>query len=371
MTGVSLKDIIQVMEAIADPSLAFSWDNVGLQLGDEDAEIQKILIALDISLPVVSEAKEHNADLIISHHPLFFHPLTSLCFANPQADMVRRLIQNNVAVYSAHTNLDKACSCHLLSERLGLLDGQVLEKENQPPDHKKLVVFVPPEHVEKVFQAIHNGGGGHIGGYSHSSFRTEGRGTFRPETGATPYIGKVGELTNLEEVRLETVVPSANVGEVVRRIIQAHPYEEVAYDIYPLASATSVGIGRVGNLPRPMVLSDWADEVKRRVGIETLRLTGDPASQVSRVAVVAGSGGGYIEAARRCGAQCLVTGDIGYHQARQAESVGVGLVDVGHFNSERLIVEFLADTLSSHKDLSEAGVIIRKSESESDPFCFM
>ncbi len=369
MAGVPLKDIIQVMEAIADPSLAFSWDNVGLQLGDEDAEIQNILIALDFSLPVVSEAIACNADLIISHHPLFFHPLTSLCFTDPQAELARRLIKNNIAAYSAHTNLDKACSCHLLSEKLGLLDERILEEENQPSAHKKLVVFVPPEHVEKVFQAIHDGGGGQIGGYSHSSFRTAGRGTFRPETGTTPYIGKVGEVTNLEEVRLETVVPSANVGEVVRRIIQVHPYEEVAYDIYPVETATSVGIGRVGNIPEPMVLSDWADEVKRRLGIKTLRLTGDPSSRVSRVALVAGSGGGYIEAAKRCGAQCLITGDIGYHQARQAESIGVGLVDVGHFNSERLIVEFLTDTLSSHKDLK--GIMIQKSESELDPFCFL
>jgi dinuclear metal center YbgI/SA1388 family protein len=370
MAGVLLKDIIQVMEAIADPSLAFSWDNVGLQLGDEDAEIQKILIALDISLPVVSEAIDHNADLIISHHPLFFHPLTSLCFADPQADLARRLIKNNIAAYSAHTNLDKAClgSCHLLFEKLGLLDKQVMNEENQPSDHKKLVVFVPPEQAEGVFGVIAEGGGGRIGNYSHCSFRVAGTGTYRPETGATPYIGEVGRVEKANEIRLEALVPSKKVTEIISRIKKVHPYEEMAYDIYPLETAASMGIGRVGNLTRPMVLSDWAEEVKYRLGIDTLPLTGDPSSRVSRVAVVAGSGGGYIKAAKRCGAQCLITGDVGYHQARQAETSGIGLLDVGHFHSERLIVEFLVDKLSSLTDLVESGVIIRKAESEQDPF---
>jgi dinuclear metal center YbgI/SA1388 family protein len=372
MAGVSLRKIIRAMEEIADPSWAYSWDNVGLQLGDENATIEKILVALDLSQPVVSEAIAQNTDLIISHHPLFFHPLTSLSFTEHPADLVRQLIQNNIAVYSAHTNLDKAYqgSSHLLCKKLGLLADQVLEEEKLPTTDKKIVVFVPSEKAEEVFHAIHSGGGGRIGNYSYCSFRTAGVGTYCPETGATPYIGEVGKIEKANEVRLEAIIPQECITEAIRRVKKAHPYEEVALDIYPLESVASIGIGRVGNLPQTMILSDWAQEVKKRLGLKTLRLTGAPCSQVDRVAVVAGSGGEYIKAAKRAAAQCLVTGDVRYHQARQAEAVGLGLLDVGHYHSERLIVECLFDNLTSHPHLAGSGVVIQGAESEQDPFLF-
>jgi dinuclear metal center YbgI/SA1388 family protein len=368
MVGVSLRNIVRVMADIADPSWAFSWDNVGLQLGDENAEIGKILIALDLSRPVVAEAVACNADLIISHHPLFFRPLNSLLLTEPRAELIRRLIKSDIAVYSAHTNLDKSSSCRLLFKKLGLLSERILDAENPPVAYKKIVVFVPPEHVEKVFGVIDEGGGARIGNYSYCSFRGAGVGTYRPEAGASPYAGEVGKIEKADEIRLEALIPSASMAEIIGRVRRAHPYEEVALDVYSPDAVDSIGIGRVGDLPEPMELSDWGREVKKRLGIKTLRLTGDTSAHVARVAVVAGSGGGYIEAAGRYGAQCLVTGDVGYHQARQAEAVGMGLLDVGHYSSERLIVEYLVDELSSHPELSESGVEIRGTESERDPF---
>lgn len=373
MGVVSLRNIIRAMEDIADPSWAFSWDNVGLQLGDKNIGIERILVALDPSQPVVSEAVALKSDLIISHHPLFFHPPTSLSFSEPEAGLVRQLIRNDIAVYSAHTNLDKALegTCHLLFQKLGLGGEEILDGENPPAGSKKIVVFVPREQVEEVAKAIFDGGGGRIGNYSDCSFRVAGTGTYLPEAGTSPYKGEAGKMERVDEIRLETVVPQENVSPIVREICRVHPYEEVALDVYPLETTSPIGIGRVGNLPEPMILSDWASEVKKKLGIKALRLIGNISSQISRVAVVAGSGGEYIRKARHCGADCLVTGDIRYHQARQAEAAGIGILDIGHYHSERLIVDDLVDRLSTHPTFSESELEIRKAESEEDPFLFL
>jgi len=342
-----LKEIIKLLDLLYPPELAESWDKVGLQVGDPEISVRRVLLALDVNEAVIGEALAADAQLILSHHPLIFSPLSSLRTDDFSARLVTRLIRGDLAHFAAHTNLDRAVNGlnDILADLLALNDVAVL----QPGPAgllRKLVVFVPEEYLDRVRQAICQAGGGGSGSYSCCTFAAPGQGTFVPLAGSQPFIGRHDELTRVSEYRLETILPARLTDQVLKAMRQSHPYEEVAFDLYDLERPDAGGgLGRLGNLARPLPLGQLAARVKEALGAEAIHLIGDPEAVVSRAAVCGGSGAHLIGQAKALGAQCLITGDVRYHQALEAASLGLGVIDAGHYSTEHAVLQPLAGYL--------------------------
>jgi len=365
---VKVREVMALMEEMAPLHLAREGDNVGLMLGSPEGEVRRILVCLDVTPEVVEEAIARRADLIVSHHPFFYRPLTRIDFHETQGDMIRRLILANISVYSAHTNLDSASQGvnHFLALRLGLKDLKVLVPVKQEK-YLKLVTFVPEGHEGEILEALARAGAGHIGSYSHCTFRVLGKGTFLPLEGTSPFIGTPGSLTEVNEYRLETILPVSRLAAVLKALQEAHPYEEVAYDLYPLENQGLVwGMGRLGFLEHPLTLKDLALQVKERLGVTQVRVIGEGKGIVRKVAVCGGSGAAYMANAKAAGADVLITGDVKYHEARQALHLGLALIDAGHFATERVVVPALAEYLGER--LHQKGVMVLVSQQEVEPW---
>ncbi|MBE0596392.1 MAG: Nif3-like dinuclear metal center hexameric protein, partial [Desulfuromonadales bacterium] len=233
----------------------------------------------------------------------------------------------------------------------------------------KLVVFVPAGYEETVAAALFQAGAGQIGNYDCCAFRSPGTGTFRPSEQARPFIGQQGVIERAHEVRLETIVPQERLARVVDKMLKAHPYEEVAYDLLPLANRRpGVGLGRIGNLAEPLTLEAFAGQVKQALGGGGMRLVGDLGARVAKIAVCGGSGASLLPEAARQGADVLVTGDLKYHEARQAQSLKIAVIDAGHFATERLAVPRLAQALRAEAARRPLAIEFIEMEGEADPF---
>ncbi|PLX92310.1 MAG: Nif3-like dinuclear metal center hexameric protein [Desulfuromonas sp.] len=368
--SLRLHEVIGVLNSLYPPALAEDWDNVGLQVGVSDTLIDKILICLDAEESALAQAEACAAQLVISHHPLIHRPLRRLTPADETGRVLFRAIRKNIAIVSLHTNLDRAADGlnDWLAGRLGL--EQVVPLERMPGgDLIKLVVFVPAGHETLVMDALFAAGAGQIGAYDRCSFRVFGTGSFRPGSDTDPFIGRQGEAEEVEEYRLETILPQGLVGKVVGRMLKAHPYEEVAYDLVPLQNARhDVGLGRIGRLPQPLAVEEFFALLKQRLGLTTLRSAGPVAGEVSKIAVCGGSGASLFAEAQRQGADCLVTGDVKYHDAQRARSEGLLLIDAGHFGTEHLMVAGLAEKLRVVAADRQLPLEIIEMKTESDPF---
>jgi dinuclear metal center YbgI/SA1388 family protein len=348
-----VQDIQEVIEAWAPKELAAENDNVGLQIGSSDEKVQRILVALEITPEVISEAKQKKADLIITHHPLLFHPLKSITDSSDPGGLLREIVQSNIAVYSAHTNLDCARNGvnFVLAERLGLTEIDFLQRS--PSGMKKVVVFVPPHHVEAVAEGMASVGAGIIGDYDKCSFRLNGTGTFQPRFGASPFIGTVGNFEKVPQVRLEMLVPTWRLQAVIQKMLEAHPYEEPAYDVYPLENRVEAsGVGAIGNLKTAVSLRRFLDRTKAALGIRKLRFSGDLMSKVRRVAVCSGAGGSLLPSAIREKADVFVTADVKYHTFQDARDK-IAIVDAGHYETEWPVLEAVVNRLQ--KAIKEKG----------------
>lgn len=352
--SVKCQAIIEALEQWAPRSLAEDWDNVGLMLGSPAQDIERVMVALDVMPEVVEQAIAAKVDLLVVHHPVIFKPLKHLRSDQPHTALLVRLIQAGIAVYAAHTNLDCAPGGvnDVLAEQLGLQEVKLLAASGSEALYK-IVVFVPHDQAAAVHTAMAEAGAGHIGQYSHCSFQTKGEGTFLPLDGAEPYIGRVGTLERVEEVRLETIVPQSGYRRVLRAMLAVHPYEEVAYDIYKLENeGQSWGLGRIGRLPAPLSFAAFCQDVKTRLGCEAVMGTGAPETQIRKVAVCGGSGASLLHKAAFAGADVLVTGDVKYHEAQAALLAGVAIVDASHFATEvpvlAAVVRFL-ETMALQK----------------------
>ncbi|WEK53033.1 MAG: Nif3-like dinuclear metal center hexameric protein [Candidatus Cohnella colombiensis] len=361
--------IIQLMERLAPKHYAVPDDKIGLQVGSAAKPIGRVLIALDVNAEVVEEATKIGAELIIAHHAVIYRPLAHLRTDTPAGALAASLLRNDIAVYVSHTNLDTADGGmnDWMAEALQLVGREVLE-EVHTDQLFKLVVFVPQTHQDKVRAALFGAGAGWIGNYSHCSFNTEGTGTFEPREGTDPFIGKQGKLEHVAEIRIETVVPQSVRKAVIAAMLKAHPYEEVAYDLYPMdLKGRSFGLGRVGVLDTPESLDQFAERVKSAFDVPFVRLVGDGSRQIRKVAVLGGSGGRYIRHASFAGADVLVTGDIDYHTAQDAEAMGLAVIDPGH-NAEKIMKAKTAEWLQ--QQLKEKGYTteIFASQVNTEPF---
>ena len=345
---------------------------IGLQVGTLQKEVRRVLVALDVLEPVVDEAIAKQADLIIAHHAVIFRPIRNLRTDLPQGRLLEKCIKHDIAVYVAHTNLDVADGGlnDWLAEALQLENTEVLiplEREKL----KKIVVFIPVDYVEVVMNVMAEAGAGWIGNYSHCTFQIPGTGTFMPREGTNPFIGQQGALERVAEVRLETIVPESIQSRVIQAMIGAHPYEEVAYDVYPVEQEGAVrGLGRKGTLAEPMSLDAFARRVKETFGLSGLRYVGSPDKMVQKVGVIGGDGNSFIPQAATRGIDVLVTGDVYYHTAHEAMAQGLSLVDPGH-HMEHVMKRRLAEYLKAELAKTYPGTEVAVSEVNTDPFTFI
>jgi dinuclear metal center YbgI/SA1388 family protein len=362
---IKCKDIENYMNEFAPINLAEDWDNVGLLIGSSNSEVKRALVCLDVTSEVADEAIEQNIDIIISHHPFIFKGLKRINPDDSKGKVIYKLIKNNIHVYSSHTNLDVTGGGvnDLLAKTLGL--ENIGNLTNYKADKLfKVVVFVPEGYVEIVRKAMCEAGAGFIGKYSDCSFFTKGTGTYKPLEGTKPFKGSIGELEYAEEYRIESIVPEKLLSKVVDSMLKVHPYEEAAYDIYPLElKGNAYGMGKIGYLKSPQTIEDFISSVKTNLNICTVRLIGKPKESINKVAVFCGSFDENYSGVIREGADILLTGDVKYHAALDISEMGLCALDAGHFSTEKIIVPALAQALSDRfKSLT-----ILCSSVESDP----
>lgn len=364
-----IHDLIGYLNSLFPPELAEDWDNVGLQAGDPAGHLTRGMVALDPTLAAVKAARAADAQVLITHHPLLFHGLKQLTPEHEVGRVIWRAVKDDVAVISLHTNLDSAPLGlnSWLAGRLEILDPAPLR--NAPGAFLKLVVFVPSGHETRLAEALFAAGAGGIGRYDQCSFRIPGTGTFRPQEGTSPFIGSPGQREEVEELRLEVLVPRNRLGRVLERMGAAHPYEEVAYDLLPLDNQwPGAGLGRIGRLEQPLPLNAFVARVKRALGCSSVRLTGPEQMTVGKVAICGGSGGDLIRTAHRQGADVIVTGDVKYHEARSAEDLGIAVIDAGHFATEHLMVDALTRQLNQSAEAQGWDLHFDAFTQETDPF---
>ncbi|MFA7403267.1 MAG: Nif3-like dinuclear metal center hexameric protein [Pelobacteraceae bacterium] len=363
-------DIAGIINKIAPTALAEAWDNPGLQIGDPAAEVSHVMVALDPTPDAIDSALKASCQLLITHHPLIFKPLKSISTATPHGALIQKAIKGGVSIITLHTNYDIACGGlnDLLAGKIGLASCVPL-KVTSVRELIKLVAFVPVDHLEQLRSALLPFSV-QLGNYRDCSFASDGTGTFTPLDGAKPFIGTAGELAAVREERLELLIERAHLPRAIKALLAAHPYEEPAFDVYPLLNeGEKLGLGRIGRLPEPLSLAEYAARIRNVLAAPTLRYVGDPTARISKVALCSGSGSSLLHDAARSGADVLVTGDVKYHEAREAEDLGVALIDAGHFPTEIIMVHEITERLGQM--LVSAGYTdcqVEACRTESNPF---
>jgi dinuclear metal center YbgI/SA1388 family protein len=360
----TVADWMGILDGLFPPALAEAWDSVGLQAGDRSWPAGRVLVALDPTLDVVREGADRGCGLLVTHHPLVFRPLASVDLGDPVGRIVGEALSARTAVVSCHTNADAARPgvTEALAEVLGL-DVVAVLRPASTTDRVKLVTFVPAESTGKVLDAVAMAGAGVIGEYTHCSFRVRGTGTFFPSDRANPAVGRRGSLNEVEEDRLEMVLPRERLGAGVTALLEAHPYEEVAYDVYPLVSDQGLGPGRLATSPDELTGEELATRCRDRLG-SAIRTAGDLRRPVRTVALCGGAGAFLIPDAVSAGAEAIVTGDVKHHQALDAAAAGLTVIDAGHHGTEWPFVPALVRVLAR----SVPDATVAASETVTDPF---
>jgi len=358
---MKLSEIIRILEDIAPPEYAMPDDAIGLQVGDPGQDVRRVIVTVDVTPAVAGEAIRRSAELLIAHHPLIdveYSPLRSIRLDVYPQSLVYQLVNAGVGLYVMHTNYDSAPGGinDVLAERLSVVDTKIMEP-TYTGKMFKLVTFVPNEAVDAVRAALSEAGAGVIGNYTHCSFQSPGTGTFKPQPGAEPYTGKVGEMEKAPEFRLEVLVPEDRLHDAITAMVAAHPYEEVAYDVYPLWNrGKECGIGRYGKLQTPMTFGGFCAMACEVLRVREPRTSGDPESHVETVALLGGGGGSRIKLAHSKGVDAFLTGDVNHHEFLLARALGLNVIDATHFWTERPGMIALAPRL--HDLLSPQGVTV-------------
>lgn len=341
---MKVKDITGAIEAVAPLYLQESFDNAGMQVGDPESEVTGVLLCTDVREPIIAEAMERGANLVISHHPLLFRPLKKIAGRTYQERIVAQAIKHGISIYCAHTNMDCAPGGvnFKMAQKLGLRNVRILVP--QQGTLRKLAVFVPTAQAAQVEQAMFNAGAGRLGDYDSCSYRVAGEGRYRALPGANPFAGEVGEHHVEPEVRVEVLVRKALMGRVVQAMLQAHPYEEPAFDIIPLDNGDAyAGLGAIGDI-EPEDATTFLQRVKRTFECKSLRYSGNTARQVSRIALCGGAGSEFAAAAMAQGADVYITGDMKYHEFQGNED-RIILADIGHYEGEHFTKEIFLDII--------------------------
>lgn len=342
-----VEDLERVLDDLAPHVLTERWDTTGLLVGRRGTEVSKVIVSLDLSEEVVVEAVTGGFQAVVTHHPLLFTPLRRVTDADRRGILVSQLIAADVAYFAAHTNLDGAAGglCDLVAHELGLLDLHPLVRADA--GWKKFVGFVPSDAVERISRAVFAAGAGRIGEYRDCAYAGCGEGTFVPGPAATPHVGSSGRRERVVEVRFETVVPAQSLAPVVDAYLDAHPYEEPAFDVYPIDDVlTRGGQGRVGSTRDATSLVSLAETAAEAFGLSEVTYAGDGERMVDRVAVVTGSGGSLMEVAAGR-ADVFVTGDLHYHDAERAADLGLDVIVLPHGRLEAWAMRRWTETLDA------------------------
>lgn len=366
---INSQKIINVLEQLSPRKYAESWDNVGLLIGNDQVEIGKIMVALDINEAVVEEAVEKNVDLIITHHPFIFKGLKAITDKTYHGRLIRKLIKEDIHVYAAHTNLDIVENGlnDYLANQLGLEKLSILEVTGSE-NYYKLSTFVPENSINIVEIALYNAGAGKLGNYDQCGFKLEGEGCFRPLEGSTPAIGSLDQNETVKEIRFETIVPQSLIGKCEKALVKAHPYETPAYDMVRLENLVkSHGLGRIGVYNAPMTSGDFITQLKDVLSSDCIKVAGNLPEKISKVGLCTGAGVEFVYSAKRAGCDVYITGDLKYHEAQLAEQLGICIIDGGHYETENLYMTFLKNYLEEKCIEKNYEVRVIKSESLENP----
>jgi dinuclear metal center YbgI/SA1388 family protein len=356
-----LSEVLHRLDQLAPLTTAEYWDNVGLLLGDPQSDVKNAIVAIDLSEEALKLAEKKKANLIVCHHPCIFNPSGKRGLnrvVKKEANRERLLfevIKRGINVAAYHTNFDRSALevGWEISKKLGLTPiGRLWD--STPDPLLKLVVFVPSEYHDRVREAVCNVGAGHIGNYSDCTFATPGEGTFKALKGAKPFLGQLGELERAQEVRLETILPSHLRSQVLQALFKSHPYEEVAYDLYPLAQdpaqkgmVNGLGYGVIGEFKeRALSFPEVARRVKNLFKVKGfLETKGSQKSKVRRVGFVAGKGSSLLMSAIRQKCDLFITGEVGYHAALESREQGLTVWEMGHTQSELFYLKIMSNWL--------------------------
>ncbi len=334
-------EIVRFLETKAPSAYQENYDNAGLITGDPEMEFLRALLCLDMTPAVIDEAIEQHCNLIISHHPFIFHPVKKLIHGTPEAAILNSAIRNDIAIYAIHTNLDNIHDGlnSFLFKKLGINEYRILSPKRGLIE--KLVTFCPDAHAVSVRNALFAAGAGNIGNYDGCSFNSEGTGSFRASQAANPFVGEKNVLHFEKEVRIEVVLPTYLEKSIVGALLSAHPYEEVAYDLFPLSNAMQqVGAGLIGQLPSPMPETDFFHLLRSSFSLPVIKHSPFRSKPVSRIALCTGSGSFLISEALQAAADVFITADLKYHDFF-VPSDRLVLADIGHYESEHWVKEWL------------------------------
>ncbi|MFH0865161.1 MAG: Nif3-like dinuclear metal center hexameric protein [Bacteroidota bacterium] len=355
---MQINEITSHLESIAPLSLQESYDNAGLIIGNPAGTISKALITLDVTEKVIDEAIFNKCQLIIAHHPLIFGNISIIRSDNFTGKCIIKAIKNNISIYAIHTNFDNIDSGvnAALCRKIGLLNCKILKPKKNIL--KKLVTFCPDKYADKVRKALFEAGAGNIGNYDSCSYNTEGFGTFRALDNANPFVGQAYKLHQEKEVRIETIFPGYNEKKLLKALFETHPYEEVAYDIYPLENAFSkVGEGMIGELEKVIGLNDFLKKLKFKLKIPVVKHNAISNKKIKKVAVCGGAGSFLISDAIANEADIFLTSEIKYHQFFEGGNSLI-IADIGHYESEQFMKETLCEILN--KKFPTFAVLISK-----------
>jgi len=346
---MKIKEIIQFLEQKFPLHWQEEYDNCGVQCGDKERTITGVVVCFDFSESILDEAIAKGANMVISHHPIIYrNGVKKIEPTNRIGKILCKALENKILLYSMHTNIDsgKNGGNDLFAEKLKLQKLSVLSpKENQ---FNKLVFYVPSENSVLVKEALFRIGCGNIGNYSHCSYTCEGIGSFKPLTGASPHIGKHNRMERVEEERVEMIFPKNRKRQVIETLYNQHPYEEPAFDIFPLENISrDTGLGRIGVLQEPMSTKDFISFVKEKLKLENVRFSGDLDLEIKKVAVCGGGGASFVTDALSAGAHAYITGDLKYHDFFIPENKML-LIDIGHFEGEHFIREIIIKLLQEN-----------------------
>jgi len=343
---VKIKEIISEIEKVAPLSLQENYDNAGLITGNPHDECTAVILSIDTTEEVIQEAIDRGANMVISHHPIVFSGLKKINGKNYIERTIIKAIKNDIAIYAAHTNIDNVSVGvnAKICEKLNLINTKVLVP--QKGELKKLVTFIPTNYLEKVRAEIFLAGAGHIGNYDNCSYNMDGQGSFRAKEGANPHVGEMGKVHFESEIRFETIFPAHKQSNVISALLKSHPYEEVAYDIYPLDNVyEKIGAGMIGELEEPIPEKEFFDKIKEVFNINCIRHTQFLEKNIRKVAVCGGSGSFLLGKAMSKSSDVFITGDFKYHQFFDAEKQ-ILIADIGHYESEQFTKELFYDILT-------------------------
>ena len=364
---MKVKDIVKSLQEWAPLSYQESYDNSGLIVGDRHAEVNQVLITLDVTEEVIQEAINNQCNLIIAHHPLIFNGLKKITPDHWVNRCIIQAIKHDIAIYAIHTNLDNIHTGvnHKLASILGLQKTTILQPKTGLLS--KLIAFVPTGNTTEVLQALYNEGVGEIGNYDHCSFKVKGKGTFRPNENAQPTIGHIHQDETVDEDRIEVIFPTHLQRKVIQALKNAHPYEEVAYYLQSLENEhQEMGSGMIGELEHPLSTQEFLQYVKERLQLKTIRYTNTDSETIQKIAICGGSGSFLLSTAMAHQADAFITGDFKYHDFFEGDKK-ILIADIGHYESEVATKELLFDFLQENF----ANIAVRLTEVNTNPITYL